>query len=186
MVISAANASLGVLLAECLPEPGAVRFSVPPAPAGQPAGPALHLILYDVREDPQGRLADWLDVRDAAGRVVGRRRPPRRYELSYLASAVANDIDEEHRLLGTALTGLHEHDHLPERCLRGALVATGRVALTVASPKPKVEPYGLWTAFGVPMRAAFDLMLTVAVPVGAAEAVTASPQRVNLGMTASG
>lgn len=183
-MISAVNASLRALLAAALPQTVPVRFD-PPAPAERTAERTVRLFLYDLREDTRGRLADWQDVHDGAGRIVGRRRPDRRYELSYLVTCTGATVEEEHELLGTALTALHGHDFLPPDVLAGGLAGTGRAGLTVAAPEPRVEPHELWPALGVPPRLGFDLRVTAAVPAGPVLEVPAPPSTVRLSSASS-
>jgi len=79
-VIHHVNECLRALLAASAgDDPPELSFEAPTAAWAAEAGhPVLNLFLYDVREHLDARLADWSDLRDDAGRVVGRRPPTRR------------------------------------------------------------------------------------------------------------
>ena len=99
-------------------------------------------------------------MRDARGSVLSRTDPPRRYRLSYLVTARAPKIAEEHELLDTALRALTDGESLPESCLpRGA---GSRSGMPVRVELDKAGPGQLWTSLGMPARAAF--VLTVSAP----------------------
>ena len=108
--------------------------------------PTLDLYLYDVREDLSRREVQWADVRDATGRVVGRRPPPRRYRLSYLVTAWTQRPEDEHRLLSACLGTFLRHETLPPSELTGALVEQPiPVELDVALPP---GPTARWPTSG--------------------------------------
>ena len=46
--------------------------------------PTVNCYLYDIRENLQLRETDWIVERQDNGRVVTKRQPPRRFDLSYL------------------------------------------------------------------------------------------------------
>jgi hypothetical protein len=80
----------------------------------------------------------------------------RRYVLSYLVTARADKIQDEHALLDRALSALLLTGALRVELRQGK---TGRVSLCIAD----TDPAGLWTSLGVPARAGF--VVAVAVPV---------------------
>lgn len=83
----------------------------------------------------------------------------RRCRLSYLVTARAPKISEEHQLLDIALRIMIITGTLPVDCLPGALArAGGQVHLSVAD----TDPGGLWSSLGMPARAAF--VVTVSAP----------------------
>ncbi|KAA2258789.1 DUF4255 domain-containing protein [Solihabitans fulvus] len=150
------------LLAPALPEGTSVRLE-PPTPTWlteQSHPSVVDLFLFGLRDDPRGRTAGWTDVRDGQGRVVGRQESARRYELSYLVTARAEDVYREHMLLDRVLRVATDVDAVPPDCLPDELAATGLpVLLRLADLGPSV----LWSALGMPARCAF--VLDVSAPV---------------------
>ena len=105
------------------------------------------------------RQSGFEEVRDARGSVLSRSDPPRRYQLSYLVTARAPKIAEEHELLDIALRALTDGEALPESCLPPALAEIG---MPVRVELDKAGPGHLWTSLGMPARAAF--VLSVSAP----------------------
>ncbi|OLF16161.1 DUF4255 domain-containing protein [Actinophytocola xanthii] len=159
-MITDVDEALCVLLGRALPEGTMVRLD-PPKPTWETERPsnAIDLFLFGLRDDPSGRESGWDESRDERGAVVARRQPIRRCALSYLVTARAPKINEEHLLLGVALRTMIFNDQLPEDCMSGPLAALGvPVFLQVA----ETEPGGLWSNLGMPARAAFAI--TVSAP----------------------
>lgn len=125
--------------------------------------PTLDLYLYDLREDLTRREVQWADVRDEAGRVVGRRPPPRRYRLSYLVTAWTQRPEDEHRLLSACLATFLRHETLVPAELAGALAEQPvPVELEVALPPgPDRSLADVWTALGGELKPSLDLVATV-------------------------
>jgi hypothetical protein len=159
-VIAEVDEALCRALARVLPKGTAVRLD-PPKPTWQTEKPAkaIDLFLFNLAGDKRAAMSGWEEERDANGRVLSRRDPPRRYELSYLVTARAPEIAEEHELLDTALRALTDGQALPDSCLPAALLATGMPVLVDLDPK---GPGELWSSLGMPARAAF--VLTVSAP----------------------
>ena len=131
----------------------------PPKPTWQTERPskAIDLFLFGLHDDPRARESGWTEVRDDRGAVLSRREAIRRCQLSYLVTARAPKISEEHRLLDIALRTMVFTDILPADCLPSALADTGApVFVNVA----ETEPGGLWTSLGMPARAAFVLRIS--------------------------
>jgi len=162
-VLEDVDASLVALLGGRLPEGTTVSLEPPRRAWARrpPEGALVNAYLYDVREDVDGRKADWDDIRDERGRVVGRQPPPRRYELSYLVSAWAGDVATEHGLLGTVLALPGTGEVLPGEYRRGMLAETDLpVLLSVSRPAPPSNPGTLWAALGLAPRLAVDLAIS--------------------------
>jgi len=159
-VIAEVDEALCRALARVLPKGTVVRLD-PPKPTWQTEKPsqAIDLFLFNLAGDTRGAASGWEEVRDAQGRVLSRQEPPRRYQLSYLVTARAPQIAEEHELLDTALRALTDSEQLPESCLPEALLETGMPVLVDLDP---AGPGHLWTSLGMPARAAF--VLTVSAP----------------------
>jgi Pvc16 N-terminal domain len=159
-VISEVDEALCRVLAQVLPKGTVVRLD-PPKPTWQTEKPsqAIDLFLFNLAGDPRGASTGWEEVRDARGAVLSRQEPPRRYQLSYLVTARAPKISEEHELLDTALRALTDGESLPSTCLPDELLNTGMPVLVELDPG---GPGPLWTSLGMPARAAF--VLTVSAP----------------------
>lgn len=152
-MISEVDEALCVLLGRALPEGTTVRLD-PPKPTWQTERPsrAIDLFLFGLHDDPRGRQSGFDEVRDQRGAVLSRREPTRRCELSYLVTARAAKISEEHRLLDVALRTMIFTDVVPADILPSALAGTGApVFVNVAD----AEPGGLWASLGMPARASF-------------------------------
>ncbi len=159
-MIAEVDEALCRALARVLPKGTVVRLD-PPKPTWQTEKPsqAIDLFLFGLAGDPRGAASGWEEVRDPRGRVLSRQEAPRRYQLSYLVTARAPKINEEHELLDTALRALTDGEALPQSCLPDALVETGMPVLVELDPS---GPGGLWTSLGMPARAAF--VLSVSAP----------------------
>ena len=157
------DASLAAMLARHLPEGTTVSFEAPsPAWVDAPPGKqVVNAILYHVREEPDGRGADWDDVRDEQGRLLGRQPPPRRYELSYLVTAWAGDAALEHRLLSDVLRMAFTGEALPKDCRVGSLAESGLpVLLRVVRREPPHPPTAVWADLGLPPRLVVDVAVS--------------------------
>lgn len=159
-VITEVDEALCVLLGRALPEGTMVRLD-PPKPTWETERPsnAIDLFLFGLRDDPAGRESGWDERRDERGAVVARRDPVRRCALSYLVTARAPRINEEHLLLDVALRTMIFTDQLPPDCLPDTLAGLDApVFVRVAD----TDPDTLWSNLGMPARAAFAV--TVSTP----------------------
>jgi hypothetical protein len=159
-VITEVDEALCVLLGRSLPEGTMVRLD-PPKPTWETERPtnAIDLFLYGLHDDPSGRESGWADERDDRGAVLARREPNRRCSLSYLVTARAEKVNEEHLLLGAALRTMLFTDSLPEDCMPESLAAAGApVLIKIAN----TDPGALWSNLGMPARASFAI--TVSAP----------------------
>ena len=137
--------------------------------------PIVSLYLYDIREDLSRRDTAWVDVRDADGRVTGRRLPPRRYRLSYLATAWTNRPEDEHRLLSSLLSGFLRHEYFPPELLKGSLEGEETpVLITVALPPDDERKVAdTWSALGGELKPSLDVV--VVAPMNIARSIEAGP-----------
>src|ERR1043165_6592434 len=103
-VITEGDEAPCVLLGRSLPEGTMVRLD-PPKPTWETERPsnAIDLFLYGMHDDRDGRESGYTDQRGERGTVESRREPARRCSLSYLVTARAPKINEEHLLLSVAL-----------------------------------------------------------------------------------
>jgi hypothetical protein len=159
-VITEVDEALCVLLGRSLPGGTMVRLD-PPKPTWETERPsnAIDLFLYGLHDDPSGRESGFTDERDERGAVRARREPARRCALSYLVTARAPKINEEHQLLAVALRTMIFTETLPADCMPEKLAESGApVYIKVAD----TEPGSLWSNLGMPARAAFAI--TVSAP----------------------
>ncbi|WP_436500696.1 Pvc16 family protein [Actinokineospora sp. HUAS TT18] len=157
------------LLGRSLPEGTAVRLD-PPKPTWQTERPSkvIDLFLFGLRGDPRGRESGFDQTRDDRGAVIARREPVRRCVLSYLVTARAPKVGEEHLLLDLALRTVIFADAIPPDCLTGTL-ADAAVFLSVSPDAPG----DLWSSLGMPARAAF--IVSVSAPYVAPDDTDIAP-----------
>ena len=157
-MITEVDEALCVLLGRSLPEGTMVRLD-PPKPTWETERPsnAIDLFLFGLHDDPSGRESGWDETRDSHGAVLARRAPTRRCALSYLVTARASKVDEEHRLLSVALRTMIFTDTLPVDCMPPVLAALGApVQIRVTD----TDPGTLWSNLGMPARAAFAIRVS--------------------------
>jgi hypothetical protein len=137
--------------------------------------PVVNLYLYDIREDLSRRDTAWVDVRGDDGRVKERRLPPRRFRLSYLATAWTARPEDEHRLLSSLLSGFLRHEYFPPELLQGALQGEEiPVLLTVAlPPEDERKVADTWSALGGELKPSLDIVVTA--PLNIARSIEAGP-----------
>ena len=126
--------------------------------------PTVNVFLYDSREDLSRRSTGALAVHEDE-HLVGHRRPPRWFRLSYLVTAWTNRSQDGHRLLSQALTCLVATNRFRAEWLTGSLaeldlsvgveaggaVSEGRAATDV------------WSALGGELRPAINVVVTAPV-----------------------
>jgi hypothetical protein len=137
--------------------------------------PTVDVYLYDIREDLRRRQLGMSDVRDAAGKVVSHRQPPRFFKLSYLLTAWTQRPEDEHRLLAALLDCFLRHDAIPVEDLTGRLSVQGvPLPLTLAIPPPEDRALSdVWSALGGELKPSLDLV--VVAPWDLDRAVPAAP-----------
>jgi hypothetical protein len=140
-----------------------VSFEAPTSEwAARQSGPALNFYLYDIREDVTRRWVGQMENRNDRGVVTDRREPPRRYKLSYLATAWTQRPEDEHRLLSAVLGTFIRSDILPEDMLQGSLShGIDPVSVTIALPPPQDRSLSdVWNALGGELKPSLDLVVT--------------------------
>jgi hypothetical protein len=143
-----------------------ISFEAPTSDwAARRSSPTVDLYLYDIREDRDRRNMAMEPVRDKTGVIVGRRRPPRMFKLSYLVTAWTQRPEDEHRLLSTILACAVRYDALPRDILSGTLLEQPlNVPVTVALPPPEDRALSdVWTALGGELKPSLDLVITAPV-----------------------
>lgn len=136
--------------------------------AAKRTNPTINIYLYDIREDLSRREVFFEDVRDATGRVIERRQPPRRFRLTYLMTAWTQRPEDEHRLLSNLLACFLQQDYLPTELLAGSLKDAGRVVVSsVAIPVGQDKQISeVWSALGGELKPSLDLAIIAPMEVG--------------------
>lgn len=130
--------------------------------------PSVDVYLYDIRENLRRRDVMYEEVRDEDGRVLARRPPPRRFDLSYLLTAWTQRPEDEHRLLAACLGCFLRYEVLPEEVLAGALADQDRPALVhIALPPAEDRNISdVWSALGGELKPSLDLVVTAPFVTG--------------------
>jgi hypothetical protein len=147
-VIGEVSAALRALYGPLLPTGIPLRFG-PPADASH----ALSVFLAGIDEDPHAVPADWVDVRDEQGRVLGRQPPIRRFELHYLVSAWAKTAEAEESLLDLVLAATVPTVRLDPALLGGTLRGTHEPVLIRLAPDAATR----WADLGLPPHTVLGL-----------------------------
>ena len=119
----------------------------------------VNLFLFAISENLDGMPAGPLRLRNADGRVTATLAPARSYHLSYLVTAWAADVTEEHELLGAVIGAHAERDVLDADHLRGSLRALDPLPMRLGW-SPAAGRQEMWGALGLPMRTAVELTVT--------------------------
>jgi Pvc16 N-terminal domain len=126
--------------------------------------PTVNVFLYDIREDTTRRSSGHLEVHEGEV-VVGRRKPPRWFRLSYLVTAWTNRPQDEHRLLSEALVCLVRNNRLRTGWLTGSLAELD-LTVDVESGGPVSEGRAatdVWSALGGQLKPALNVVVTAPV-----------------------
>jgi len=137
--------------------------------------PMVNAFLYDVREDVRKRTRGMINEYNDAGVVIGRRLPPRFYNLSYLVTAWTHRPEDEHRLLAQMLLCFSNYEAMPPERLNGQIGSLGLpVEMRISLPPPEDRSFAdVWTALGGELRPSIDVVLSV--PLTPARTFTAGP-----------
>ncbi|MFE0027875.1 Pvc16 family protein [Amycolatopsis sp. NPDC059021] len=159
-MITQVDAALCRLIRPHLPEGTEIRLD-PPKPAWQSENRvrSVELFLFALHaaaaEETPARGVARDGGRNAGAGGTGVTRPARRCTLSYLVTARAGRVHEEHTLLDAALYAVVESGLLPADVEEGGLP----VSLSLAG----TDPTGLWPSLGIPARAGFVVSVTAGV-----------------------
>jgi hypothetical protein len=137
--------------------------------------PMVNAFLYDIREDMRKRTRGMVNEYDDHGIVVGRKLPPRFYNLSYLVTAWTQRPEDEHRLLAQMLMCFSNYDAMPSERLNGAIGRLGLpVEMKISLPPPEDRSFAdVWTALGGELKPSIDVVLSV--PLAPARTFPAGP-----------
>jgi len=138
-----------------------------------PTQRTVNLFLHDVAENRE--LRDQARMTDLTDGVYTIGPPPVRMDCTYLSTAWSAQagglkVNEEHQLLGLALSWMSRFTTVEDRFLQGALKTPAQpysVPLTVARTKEGQTMGAFWSALGISPRPAFSVTVTIAMPTGA-------------------
>lgn len=125
--------------------------------------PTLNLYLFDIRENLELRASEQLLSERREDGTIAIRRNPTRVDLHYLVTSWTRDIQDQHRLLSSALVALlrnpfYPEDLLPER-LKGQPLP---VRLKVAQ-QDATNVTDLWSTLDNELRPGLRLTVTISV-----------------------
>jgi len=135
--------------------------------------PTLNCFCFDFRENPRLRHVDREVQRNGTqGRIT---LPPRRIDLTYLVTAWARKIEDEHRLLWRAFSVFKRTPMLARSRTEGALrYSSVDIPLVTADFSPPNERHNLielWSVLDNQMRLGFLVTATVEFDVARVEEV---------------
>jgi hypothetical protein len=127
--------------------------------------PTINCWCYDLRENVKLRNMDQRVTRGE--RSATKQLAPRRYDLSFLVTAWARRIEDEHQLLWRALGGLLQVPILePARCEGNLRYQPYNMPVTVAiASEQHVNLTDLWSVLDNDMRLGFTMVVTLAMDV---------------------
>lgn len=125
--------------------------------------PTINCWLYDIRENAELRANLQWEVTRENGRAT-RRRPPLRFDLSYLVTAWTRKVEDEHQLMWRALGALSSLNVLnPEACIGTLQQQPYKIPVKVAQSAEAVSTLAeLWGVLENQMRAGFNFIVTLA------------------------
>ncbi len=125
--------------------------------------PTLNLWCFDMRENVQRRVAG-MEKRIDRGQNQGRHQmPPRRIDLSYLVTAWARKVEDEHMLIWRALQTLKRFPLFrPEDCQGDLRYQKQNMPVLVAEPHDMgINMTDLWSVMENQMKLGFVTVVTV-------------------------
>jgi len=166
VLIPLVEQGLEKLVRSALPLPeqvGGVSFDPPSRTwAAQLSRITVSMFLFGVGRSPQPPRP--MPERPGADGRAQRRGPVPMIELNYLVSAWAGSVRDEHELLGDVLGCFLTHQVLPAEFAAPSLLSSVQIALAPADT-PRVKD--VFASIEGSMRAAFEIVLTTALDVGA-------------------
>ncbi len=122
--------------------------------------PTLNLFLADIRERAELRdnqaMVKYLNSQSAT-----RQQPPRRIDLTYIATAWAKEAADEHRILARALASMFRTAVLPVEHLKGDLANSEyNLPTRVMPPDFLVKPADLWGVMDNELHASLTWVIT--------------------------
>jgi hypothetical protein len=177
-VIAEVSAALRGLYGPLMPDGVPLRFGPPAADTAD----AVCFFLASVEEDGHAAPADWADVRDEQGRVIGRRPPVRRFDLLYLVTAWAGDGRREEALLDAVLAATVPTTRLSPELLTGSLVGPDAWVLVRLEPRAG----RIYADLGLPPRTVLGLSVNAPLILPLDTDVAAPAEQITLGVDRRG
>ena len=127
--------------------------------------PTINMWCFDVRENVKLRNME-MHVSDN-GRSAMMRLPPLRYDVTYLVTAWAREVEDEHQLLWRALGALAQvRSLMPESCEGSLKDQLYEIPITVAqAAEASVNMTDLWSVLDNQMHLGFAVMATLAMDI---------------------
>lgn len=135
------------------------------------ARPTINCYLYHLVENRELRRNDWEVTNPAPSRGNGiaayhtavRKRTPFRIDASYMVTAWANEVEDEHRLLWRTLAALMRYNELPAVYMQGVLAGQEwPMPLKVVQPNSVFKnPSDFWSGMEVPVKPSVDITVTL-------------------------
>ena len=184
-MLHALNQSLEAFFRSSVPLPGAeidVSFKTPDRDwSGKLTRPTVSLFLHEVRRSPNRSVTGTV-TRNNNG-VYSREQLSPFVRVRYAVSIWTNEPDDEHRVLGDLVSIVLSVGQIPAEFLVSPLAGLGNaVELTIAG-EDLAATLGIWSALGVPPRAALELVAVLPVAPPATRIVPAPPTSVGLGVS---
>jgi hypothetical protein len=139
--------------------------------------PAINLYLYDVRENHELRSNE--RYRTRTGDFVNEPPPPARVDFSYIISAWASEVVDEHRLLGRVLGTLLRYPSLPTEVLKGSMQAQPfPLRAWISQPERTPNAWDFWGNLDGRLKAGISFVVTLAIETGDAPDIRIVTERV--------
>lgn len=137
--------------------------------------PTVNIFLWRVSRNEAGTTTG-LQQRPTADGGVERRRALPLVDLSYLVTAWATEVRDEHQLLGSVLEAVVAFDWLPQDVLPDRL-AGSRCRIGLARHEPN-NPGDLWTSLDGRLKPCVQMVVTLPLAVFDWKRAAAPPQEV--------
>ena len=124
--------------------------------------PTVNLFLYDIRENHELRSNQtYLTRNDSTGTETP---APIRMDLSYLITAWAKEVADEHRLLGNIVKVLLRYPYLPKEVFQGEIVNQPLpLRAWVTQPERTPNSWDFWGALDGRLKVGLSYMVTLAI-----------------------
>ena len=133
--------------------------------SGRLSRPTVNCFLYDVRQNPELREAEWVVTRDDATRSATRKKGPMRIDVTYYVTVWARAPEDEHRLLWRVLAALARFPTMPNNVLSNGLQDQQfplQTRLAQADPA-RTSATDLWQALDNRVRPSLSYVVTLAL-----------------------
>ena len=126
-------------------------------------GPAINVFLWRITKDESRSSSGMIESQDPNGGPKIRRAPFPRIALSYFVSAHAQQVADEHFLLGQVAKSVLANQRLPDEFLNEDLKEIDEpyyLSLSTEFPQLSMD---FWRSVGAPLKSGFDLRLSAPV-----------------------